>query len=376
MKTHAMAFGLVAAMMAACGGASVEPKTPRPGPVSPTMSTTLEPVETVSPTASAPMMPPPAPVPKAPVELASGQKTPHAIAVDASSIYWLTARELVKADKGTGTLTTLATGFLDPPSLVLDETNVYVASPFIAKGGGLVRVPKAGGSPTQLVKTDALAVPALAHHALGVDGANVYWTDTHGKVMSVAKAGGSPKEINSTPLNPGEMRDLAIDSSGVYWVNYGDPLAELRDGYLKGVPTTGGKPIFFLDLIQFVNLKRTGGGAPSDIALDADNLYWTDFGPTRNSEKAIKSVAKAGGSVTTLATMSTEPTGIALDALFVYWTTRGSPGVANGTVMKVSKTGGEAKALATGQDRTNSIAVDEANVYWTTYGGTVMKAPK
>jgi hypothetical protein len=299
------------------------------------------------------------------------------VAVDAASVFWLTDKELLKLDKSSGTTTTLASGFLDPPCLVLDDANVYVASPFISKGGtgGLVRVPKAGGASTALVKKDALAVAVLAAHCLAVDAGSVYWTDTNGKVMGVAKNGGAPRTIDSVPLNPNAMRSIALDSSGIYWANYGDAMKTPRDGYLKGVPASGGKPVFFLDTIKAVGWHPTGGGSPSDVALDADNVYWTDFGPSTSSNQEIDKTPKAGGTVTTLAAMSTEPTGIAVDSSFIYWTTFGDHGVA-GTVMKVSKTGGEAKTLATAQDRASSVAVDDTNVYWTTNGGTVMKISK
>jgi hypothetical protein len=55
---------------------------------------------------------------------------------------------------------------------------------------------------------------------LATDGKNIYWTEvTTGKVRSVPVAGGAIAEV-ATGMMPGQ---IAVDSSGVYWVDKGTP---------------------------------------------------------------------------------------------------------------------------------------------------------
>jgi hypothetical protein len=92
-----------------------------------------------------------------------------------------------------------------------------------------------------------------------------------------------------------------------------------------------------------------------------------------------------GGTSTLFAADSTGPSAIAIDATNVYWTDFDGPG-SNGTVMKAPLGGGSATQIASAQATPNAIAIDCAGVYWTNlnfYGGasagigTVMRfAPK
>ncbi|HQP37874.1 MAG TPA: hypothetical protein PLI95_21980, partial [Polyangiaceae bacterium] len=99
----------------------------------------------------------------------------------------------------------------------------------------------------------------------------------------------------------------------------------------------------------------SSGAAPTDIALDADNVYWS-------SSTGVHRVAKSGGAPTVLAAAG-EPRGIALDATHIYWTDASSF-----SVMSMSLSGGEAIALATGQEHPWRVATDGVHVYWTDHG--------
>ncbi len=71
----------------------------------------------------------------------------------------------------------------------------------------------------------------------------------------------------------------------------------------------------------------------------------------------------------TLVTRNVAPWGLAVDANAIYWTDYG-----NGTVMKLGLSGGTPVVLASNQDQPFAIAVDANAVYWTSSGsGGVMK---
>jgi hypothetical protein len=289
---------------------------------------------------------------------------PCAVNVDNTSVYWLTGTGVVKLDKDSGNLATLATGLLSPTGMVLDETSIFVMSPFGPKGAkvGLFRIAKTGGEPTFLVEK--------ANGDIAVDSTHVYWATFGGKVLGVPKAGGTPKEIyvDPTPRGPsrGLIRRVAAKSGAIYFT-YTVGLASSRNGFIQGLASE--ESVFFY--------RPPGGGSPAALALDTDNVYWTDFQANINGEGSINKVTKTGTNATTLAKSDSEPTCIAVDGSFVYWGTFGRLGRGvYGAVMRVSKTGGEAKVLATGQDRVSSIAVDDANIYWTTFGGNVVKLAK
>jgi hypothetical protein len=66
---------------------------------------------------------------------------------------------------------------------------------------------------------------------------------------------------------------------------------------------------------------------PEDIAVDAQNVYWTDLG-----DNSVHAVPKAGGAVVTLATGQAKPRRLALDASYVYWANQ-----LGGAIMRVPK---------------------------------------
>lgn len=78
---------------------------------------------------------------------------------------------------------------------------------------------KCGAKP----KTLATATGCGGGARLATDGKNVYWTEkTTGKVRSVPVAGGTVVDVATGQLAPTQ---IAVDASGVYWVNQGTDAA-------------------------------------------------------------------------------------------------------------------------------------------------------
>src|SRR5208283_2108580 len=93
----------------------------------------------------------------------------------------------------------------------------------------------------------------------------------------------------------------------------------------------------------------SGQNAPACIAVDANNVYWTNNGTNGSADGTVMKVALGGGAHVTLASGQNGPWGIAVDANNVYWTDNGDLYSANGTVMEVALAGGTPVTLASGQ---------------------------
>jgi hypothetical protein len=95
----------------------------------------------------------------------SGLYMPEAIAADTSGVYWANygdgAVMWLTAD---GIVTTLASGQIAPSSIALDDTDVFVAG-----YDGVSKVSKQGDAPTRVTAGNVLD--------LAVDESSVYWTD-------------------------------------------------------------------------------------------------------------------------------------------------------------------------------------------------------
>ncbi len=104
----------------------------------------------------------------------------------------------------------------------------------------------------------------------------------------------------------------------------------------------------------------SGQAQPLSIAVNAEAVYWTNYGGT-----VLRSpIDGSDGGPTVLASGGVTPAGIALDAKRVYWTDQGA-----GTVLSVPLEGlpdGSAPTmLASGQTSPSLIVVDATSIYWT-----------
>ncbi|MBL8948176.1 MAG: hypothetical protein JNK45_33690 [Myxococcales bacterium] len=174
-------------------------------------------------------------------------------------------------------------------------------------------------------------------------GACAYVDLTDGAVWLAAQDGSAPKKL--TGAQTPAPTEVWIDDREVAFAVPGSPAS------LVVVAVEGGAPRVVAG--AEADVKRLGG--------DAEGLYWLASG-------ALRTVARAGGDVTTLV-----PAGIttfALDPARVF-----VGDAAAGTIAHVPRAGGATTPVVAGQVGLEHLVVDAAGVYWTR-GGELFRLPK
>jgi hypothetical protein len=151
--------------------------------------------------------------------LATGQGSPAALAVNATSVVWVTTTDsagdgaVLSVPIAGGTPTTLASTCCDATTVAVDAQNVYYAN-----FDDVLETPLLGGAATTLFSTSSIEAPT----SLSVDSSGVYWLgntfSTAGKVDQTAIGGGqSTLIIGNTTQYPSA---LALTGSSVVWTQY------------------------------------------------------------------------------------------------------------------------------------------------------------
>jgi hypothetical protein len=171
-------------------------------------------------------------------------------------------------------------------SMTADETNLYVFTTW-----KIVRVSKANGV------ADTIANGELVNSTSGiaVDDKFVYWSRKapragEGSIRRMPKIGGAIEEYVTKRTDP---NGIAIDAENVYWTedNRRDHVKGKRDGRIVAMPKSSGgagEPIVLADDVL-----------PERIIVAGDYVYWSTAPDTIPNAK-IRRVAKTGGEPETL----------------------------------------------------------------------------
>jgi hypothetical protein len=288
-------------------------------------------------------------------ELAETTTLTNCLAQDANSLYWTEASSTVIPDAGslgrlmkvskTGGMPTMLVDAVDSPGCaVADSDNVYVT-----RGSDILKVPLAGGSATPIAQNQH--VLPMSTPRLAAKGGTVYWiTDVYGAVDAFSgknalvrvSSGGGTVEALFTDIN-GSPGGLAVDASNVYYSDFDAmwvrPLAG-GAGNMIGVSTLHNNR-FAIDDTNLVLDEVTGIGQ-GDVAL-----------------------FKLDGSGRLLLSMSMA-SALAIDSTGVYANS-------NGKLTRFSLDGKTTSVLDDGGPR--AIALDAQSIYFTN-GAQILRLAK
>jgi hypothetical protein len=272
-----------------------------------------------------------------------------------------------------GTVSTLGPPQPTPVSLAVDANNVYVwsvgsfalASSVNNHDATVVQVPLNGGAAITLGSGFEVFYDAAYLNAVAIDGSNVYWvagaSGSDGTIMKAPIGGGSPAvAIYSNRYLP---QGVVSDGTNVYWVEWGTFNAMGRannDGSVWQGSVNGGTTPKQLASNQ---------PAPSGIAVDSSNVYWTNLGPLGGDNLpalnagSVRMTPIGGGTVTTIASGQSVPVCIIVSGGRIFWSEYGLN--APGLVLSAPAGGGSVTPLVAGLSDPAALAIFNNTLYWT-----------
>jgi len=260
-------------------------------------------------------------------------------------------------------------------AMATDGVNLYYGQGLPA--GGSANDPTGANSPStdalMRVPVDGSALPIMMswadHYAgnagisgIALDATYVYWTsyaDATVRMLPLLAAGSTPPP----PIaNGGQYgKDIVVDaaSTNLYWYEYGG-------GYIyQTAISTGG-------FSQFTGYQ--GYWYTVNLAIDANNLYFTDFDNQSAAGAATVNMKTLTPPYTQTRIASNQMGAILprASASTIYWLNTGSltNSYADGAVMQSPIASPKPTPLATPIQQPNGIAVDPTNVYVASFGSS------
>jgi len=151
----------------------------------------------------------------------------------------------------------------------------------------------------------------IVTNTLAAAAGHVVFATDKGEIVSVSSSPGGGDVIASAA---GEVLDIAVDAEAIYWLERTAPSTDVSTyGDVRSVAFAGG-PITTLD---------TARPAPSDLTVSGDRLTWSEShaspGGGDSPDGAVRWIAKAGGPRMTVAEGASAVHPMAADARNVAW---------------------------------------------------------
>ncbi|MFI5042766.1 MAG: hypothetical protein ACHQNA_13135 [Acidimicrobiales bacterium] len=242
------------------------------------------------------------------------------LAVDATSVYWLTTGQVLACplDGCAGPPRVVWSGTDALYDIAVDSTGVYFTVPAL---GQLLVCPGTGctGNPTPLWPqqfNDSGLFLSGSPGGIALDATNVYFLSNAAYACDKANCGGTIRRVASSPAS-GFLGQIAVDDANVYVTNFDTAAA----GGIFWAPKASSD--------QSLSVLLQGLSEPTAIAADGAGLYFSEEGSPEAGisgfgRLGVCAATGCGNRATTLAGFVNYPLGVAVDTTRVYWTDFGA----------------------------------------------------
>jgi hypothetical protein len=283
----------------------------------------------------------------APIEgktLLGGLTNPNSLAVDNENVYWTDGDDgtVMQADLATATPKQFAGGLMGPQSLSIQLTNLGTLSRLAWVEPSAGNVDTSGMPPQVGFQAAPYAV------AQSLSGGPIFWTTTGAgeTAPGLWTYAFTQIELTTFTVPGGKLAVGPSGSAGCYTVVY----AMGATLWTAGASGSGASCASSTMLFSGVDI--------AGVALDATSAYWTT-----GTAGTVALVSLSGGTPTIVSPSEATPTDIAVDATDVYWLDQGAS-AGSGTVMRAPLAGGTPAIVASGQVTPRGLFVTTTDIYW------------